>query len=272
MKDLFCNQSALSYDVPRLIAEMLLGIEQVHRIEGRYQQMCNCYDFTYDEWCEAFAEDLKPFKEYKDTTSVTIPISHPQFSADIATLNKGAIGIDLPTWFNIHENNPHIMLIAQDPLRNKEWYEECHDAVVSSPFGLHDATHRNRGNGGKMVCLLVKELMNNGYGVYLTDAGKFFIYDHQTTDKFSASHRQVYRDILRKEMKLVKPALCVCLGRKSNDLLMGLENAKTLSLPHLSGTARHAIIKRFPILNEANATAENIAKEYANEIIKTIIP
>ena len=83
---------------------------------------------------KSFSDDLKPFNGYTDTTSVCIPILNPLFRKDFA--DKGAIGLDLPTWFNVQVDNVRIMLIAQDPLRDAKWYEECHDAIVSSPFGL----------------------------------------------------------------------------------------------------------------------------------------
>lgn len=269
MQDQFCNECGLSYDVPHLVAEWLLGVEHLGIIENRYEQMRNGYDCPYTEWQEAFTEDLKPFNGYSDTTSVTIPLGNTQLGSDIKALHKGAIGVDLPTWFNI-QNNTHIMIVAQDPLRSSKWYGECFDAVISSPFGQQDLGHRQRANGGKMMSLLVERLVNNGYGVYLTDANKFFIHDHKTTDKFSAAHLDVYAEIMRQEIELVKPAVIVCFGRRAEILCkkMGLQNI--LALPHLSGTARGAIVRKFPKLESMGATAENIAKLYANEILVNI--
>lgn len=89
MKDSFCNESNLSTDIPELMANSVLGIEQLMKIQLRYQQMLNCYDHSYDEWQKAFTEDLRPFRAYSDTTAVTIPINHPKFGGTIAALNKG---------------------------------------------------------------------------------------------------------------------------------------------------------------------------------------
>ena len=50
---------------------------------------------------------------------------------------------------------------------------------------------------------------------------------------------------------------------------MGLQE-DILALPHLSGTARGAIVRKFPRLKEIRATAENIADEYAEEIIRNL--
>ena len=104
------------------------------------------------------------------------------------------------------------MLIAQDPLRSNKWYNECHDAVISSPFGLHDAIHRVKGNGGKMVYELVWRLTSAGYGVYLTDAAKYFIYDHKTTNEYTKTRIGLYADILKKEIDAVNPIQCVCVS------------------------------------------------------------
>lgn len=266
MRDQFCNECGLSYDVPHLVAEWLLGVEHLGIIENRYEQMRNGYDYPYTEWQKIFTEDLKPFNGYSDTTSVTIPVGNTKLGTDIKALHKGAIGVDLPTWFNIQDNK-HIMIVAQDPLRSSKWYGECFDAVISSPFGQHGLGHRQRANGGKMMSLLVEQIVSNGYGVYLTDANKFFIHDHRTTDMFSAAHIDVYAEIIRREIEIVKPAVIVCLGRRAEILCkkMGLQNI--LALPHLSGTARGAIVREFPKLESMGATAENIAKLYANEIL-----
>ena len=195
------------------------------------------------------------------------------FKQDFEQLSKGAIGVDLPTWFNIQNNNPRIMLIAQDPLRSNKWYGECKDAVLSSPFGLHDATHRDSPKGGKMVNELIHRLVSAGNAVYLTDARKYFIYDHKTSDKYADTRKQDYLSILKKEIEIVKPKLCVCLGNRASSIMYDIATNNSelqmscITLPHLSGAARGAIVKRYPLLLERKATAANIAEQYANEII-----
>jgi ribosomal protein S7 len=165
------------------------------------------------------------------------------------------------------------MLIAQDPLRSNKWYGECQAAILSSPFGLHDATHRAHAKGGKMVYELINRLVSAGNGVYLTDARKYFVYDHKTSDRYATTQKAVYVDILKKEIKSVKPTLCVCLGNRAGSIMydVATENPELLisciTLPHLSGAARGAIVKRYPLLLERKATTTNIAEQYANEII-----
>ena len=275
MKNLFCNECNLSKQIPNFIAEELLGVENLSLLQERYHQMKDGYNLTYLEWRNIFTDKLKPFRqEWDDTTAVTMPIKHKLFKQDFERIDKGSIGLDLPTWFNIEEDNPRIMLIFQDPLRGK-CYQECKDAVLSSPFGLQDATHRSRKNGGKMANELVRRLTNNGYGVYLTDARKYFIGDHQTSDAYSFVFTKTYTEILAKEISIVKPSLCVCFGNRAhsimNDVTTEYPELPSIKLPHLSGTARGAIKNQFKILDKiGGATADNIAEVYAKEIISHI--
>lgn len=274
MEILFCNECNLSKQIPNFIAEELLGVENLSLLQERYHQMKDGYNLTYLEWRDVFTDKLKPFREeWDDTTAVTIPIKHKLFKQDFERIGKGSIGLDLPTWFNIKKDNPRIMLIFQDPLRGK-CYQECKDAVLSSPFGLQDATHRSRANGGKMANELVRRLTNNGYGVYLTDARKYFIGDHQTSDAYSLVFTKTYTDILGKEISIVKPNLCVCFGDRANCIMNEVSSEypelliTSIKLPHLSGTARGAIKNQFKILDKiGGATADNIAEVYAKEII-----
>lgn len=276
MKNLFCNECNLSKQIPNFIAEELLGVENLSLLQERYHQMKDGYNLTYLEWRNIFTDKLKPFRqEWDDTTAVTMPIKHKLFKQDFERIDKGSIGLDLPTWFNIEEDKPQIMLIFQDPLRGK-CYQECKDAVLSSPFGLQDATHRSRANGGKMANELVKRLTDSGLGVYLTDSHKYFISDHKTSDAYSLVFEETYTKILEKEISIVKPAILVLFGNHAGHILHNvvLENPNLiynyLVLPHLSGTARRAIIGRFPSLKDLGADAQNVAEQYANEILAQI--
>lgn len=101
--------------------------------------------------------------------------------------------------------------------------------------------------------LLAKRLIANGYGIYLTDA-------------FSDSHIGPYAEIMRQEIDLVLPDAIVCLGRRAERMCRKIGLPDILALPHLSGTARGAIVRKFPKLGNIGATAGNIAEEYAREI------
>ena len=294
----FCENKDISHKIHNLIATNLLGEEQLDKIERRYDDMRNNFfsypkDFVTEdkgEW--VFSEDLKPFAPkgrgcYSDTTAVPIPISHPDF-IDLTTRTKeqgrGAIGLDLPTWFYQSPEAPFIMIVTQDPLRNAEWYGDkgnkkkntprcdetylCKDAVVSSPFGLQDAHHRERGTGGKRMWLLVRALLERGYNIYLTDCRKFFVYNHKESDKYTTLEKMnIYRNILLDEIKIIKPKLIVTLGHSANKScqeLLGDDKRLSPYLPHFCGTAGKKITEYFKIARKTSI--EELASMYANKI------
>ena len=192
-KDIACR----IYD---MLANDILGKEQLEKIKLRYDDMYrNFFNYSKEEagrliksgreacvW--EFSKGVEPFtpkgwnRYYEDTITVPIPITHPDFK-DLTTRTekRGAIGLDLPTWFNMKNNDKRIMLVAQDPLRGNTWYSDidkfpkgktgykedyiCIDALVASPFGLHGKSCMVKVGGIKRMevaewhCLL-KNLLN----------------------------------------------------------------------------------------------------------------
>ncbi len=299
----FCENEIISHRIQELIAKNLLGVEQSDKIERRYDDMRNNF-FNYPkdfvtggkkEW--EFSEGLEPFTPkgrvfyYGDTTAVPIPITHTNF-IDLTTRAKGqgrgAIGLDLPTWFYQSAEAPFIMIVTQDPLRNAEWYGDkgnttyhtdkydetflCLDAVVSSPFGLQDAHHREKGNGGKRMWLLVQALLERGYNVYLTDCRKFFVYNHNQSDKYTTAEKMdIYRNILLEEIEIINPKLIVTLGNSANKScreLLGDDKRLSSYMPHFCGTAGHKIKEFFKLSSKTDI--EGLAALYA-DYIETLV-
>lgn len=295
----FCENETISHKIQELIANSLLGVEQLDKIERRYDDMRDNFyrypkDFVTDdkeEW--KFSKGLEPFTPkgrkdyYCDTTAVPIPITHPDF-IDLTSRTKeqgrGAIGLDLPTWFYQSPKAPFIMIVTQDPLRNAEWYGDkgnttyhtkkydeiflCEDAIVSSPFGLQDAHHRETGNGGKRIWRLVQVLLERGYNVYLTDCRKFFVYSHRESDLYTTSEkRNLYRDILKKEIEIINPKLIVTLGCSADEScrsLLGNDSRLSGYIPHFSGTAGGKIKEFFGL--ECKTDIDRLAELYADHI------
>ena len=83
--------------------------------------------------------------------------------------------------------------------------------------------------------------------------------------------QDVYAAVLTQEMELVQPAVVVCLGRSAERMCKRIGFPHVLSLPHLTGTARGAMVKRFPRLDELGATVEHIAEVYAQEIMNCMM-
>lgn len=311
-KTLFLDNEGVLAEVTALVATRLLGEQVKQLIDRRYRDMqCNFYNVTqwfadkhkhedFQTW--KFSEDVVPFAPkgrvgYTDTTSATIPIHHTNFeflstmARNVENKHRGAIGLDLPTWFGA--NMPQrVMIVTQDPLRNPYWYGNkeksdndpnhnpedyvCADAVVSSPFGLHSREHREYG-GGQRMWLLVQELLSKNVGVYLTDCRKFFYYSHEESNGLMKNAkynlRNIYNDILREEIEILKPHLIVPLGKEANKYIRSakLDTPVLYELPHFSGAAGGAIV-RSEILNvERGSKITDIAKSYAEVIYKMIL-
>lgn len=283
----FCENKTIADKIHDIIADNVLGREQLGKIVRRYGDMranFNKYpkDFAKnktEEWI--FSDDLKPFAPigrdcYSDTTAVPIPITHPNFLDLTSRDNKrGAIGLDLPTWFYPTHDAPFIMIVAQDPLRSAEWYGDkkgenfiCSDAVVSSPFGLHDAHHREKGNGVKRMWLLVRVLLERGYNIYLTDCRKFFVYNHHESDLYTTSEKMnLYQNTLKKEIEIINPELIVTLGHSADKgcrSLLGNDRRISGYIPHFCGTAGHKIKEFFGL--ESKTDIDELAKLYADHI------
>ena len=172
----FLDDKEIAGRIYEMLANDILGKEQLEKIKLRYYDMSrNFFKYSKDEAEKSgykdsvweFSPGLEPFKPagwkccYEDTTTVPIPITHPDFiDLTLREVKRGAIGLDLPTWFNLKDNDKRIMIIAQDPLRGNTWYSDvdkfpkgktgskedyiCVDALVSSPFGLHGRGWREK--------------------------------------------------------------------------------------------------------------------------------
>lgn len=290
LADAFLDDTHLTQQLAILVAETLLGSEQRPKIEQRYDDMRRnflCYTVatarTHPEapqW--QFSPGLEPFRPadraeyYQDTTAVPIPITHPDFrDLTLRTEKRGAIGLDLPTGFGLHGYAKRIMLLAQDPLRSNVWYSDtvkperlCCDAVVSSPFGLQDAAWRENKRGGGRMTLLVQQLLEHGYGVYLTDCRKFFVYDHAESAQYTLQKQTLYQQILRQEIALIAPQRIVALGNEAYryaQTLLG-DDPRLMYVPHFSGTATGRAKAFFGLTGYCSI--ESLAECYAREILK----
>lgn len=271
----FLDDKEIAYQIYEMLANDILGKEQLEKIKFRYDDMYrNFFNYSKEEagkliksGTEAcvweFSKGIEPFtpkgwnRYYEDTITVPIPITHPDFK-DLTTRTekRGAIGLDLPTWFNIKNTDKRIMLVAQDPLRDNTWYSDvdnpdvpektgckenyiCIDALVASPFGLHGKSWRDKKNGGGRMALLVEKLIEHGNGVYLTDCRKYFVYDHKESAEYSKKKKNIYKAILQKEIGIVNPQRIVAVGNEAYDYCHELigDDARLLHVPHISGLA-----------------------------------
>ena len=300
----FLDDKEIAYQIYEMLANDILGKEQLEKIKFRYDDMYrNFFNYSKEEagkliksGTEAcvweFSKGVEPFtpkgwnRYYEDTITVPIPITHPDFK-DLTTRTekRGAIGLDLPTWFNLKNTDKRIMLVAQDPLRGNTWYSDvdkfpkgktgckenyiCIDALVASPFGLHGKSWRDKKNGGGRMALLVEKLIEHGNGVYLTDCRKYFVYDHKESAEYSNKKKNISKAILQKEIGIVNPQRIVAVGNEAYDYCHELigDDARLLHVPHISGLAAKKQKIFFELDENKKTTIEELVERYAKYII-----
>lgn len=300
----FLDDKEIACRIYEMLANDILGKEQLEKIKLRYDDMYrNFFNYSKEEagkliksGTEAcvweFSKGVEPFtpkgwnRYYEDTITVLIPITHPDFK-DLTTRTekRGAIGLDLPTWFNMKNTDKRIMLVAQDPLRGNTWYSDvdkfpkgktgckenyiCIDALVASPFGLHGKSWRDKKNGGGRMALLVEKLIEHGNGVYLTDCRKYFVYDHKESAEYSKKKKNIYKAILQKEIGIVNPQRIVAVGNEAYDYCHELigDDARLLHVPHISGLAAKKQKIFFELDENKKTTIEELVERYAKYII-----
>ena len=300
----FLDDKEIACRIYEMLANDILGKEQLEKIKLRYDDMYrNFFNYSKEEagkliksGTEAcvweFSKGVEPFtpkgwnRYYEDTIIVPIPITHPDFK-DLTTRTekRGAIGLDLPTWFNMKNTDKRIMLVAQDPLRGNTWYSDvdkfpkgktgckenyiCIDALVASPFGLHGKSWRDKKNGGGRMALLVEKLIEHGNGVYLTDCRKYFVYDHKESAEYSKKKKNIYKAILQKEIGIVNPQRIVAVGNEAYDYCHELigDDARLLHVPHISGLAAKKQKIFFELDENRKTTIEELVEKYVEYII-----
>lgn len=245
----FLDVTEISKSISHAIAENLLGTKQMPKIILRYADLkANYNSFTYDECTDPsvqsiwkFSSGVTPYQDYDDTSNIPIPITCPSFVNE-----DNVISFDFPVWFNL-KSSKRIMMLTQDPMpRSTEWYGECKDAICSTTFGIHNATWRKKGNGGKRMCKLIQRIIQNDIGVYLTDCKKFYILDKHSNRRVEETKEQLsaYKKVLLSELDIIKPSLVVTFGneaKKQLSQLVDVANFRVLHLPHFSGQAQGRI-------------------------------
>lgn len=294
----FLDDRETASRIYELLANDILGKEQLEKIKLRYYDMHrNFFNYSKDEaeklvksgykvraW--EFSKGIEPFmpkgwnRHYEDTITVPISITHPDFTdLTTRTVKRGAIGLDFPTWFNLKDNDRRIMIIAQDPLRGNKWYSDaffkegnyvCLDALVASPFGLHNKSWRDKKNGGGRMKALVEILIERGYGIYLTDCRKYYVYDASESAKYSKGKKEIYKTILHKEIDIINPKSIIALGNQAYSYCRELigDDEKLQYMPHFSGLATGSQKKFFEIDEKQKVTVEGLAEKYAEYIIR----
>jgi hypothetical protein len=262
-KESFCNRNCeLTDAIPQLLLTHIFRESLKGEIENRYNDMRNNFDLNYEEWQDCFTTKGKPFRGYDGTTAICIPTKETHFP-ELQDFNR--IGLDLPTWSNINTHKPTVMFVAQDPLRS-DWYRECNDIVVSSPFGVQDATHRCSRHG-EVYFSIFSEIVEKGYGIYLTDTKKFYLKGDNSAS-YTKKQTQIYDEILKQEIEIVKPKIIVTFGKQAQRSIIEIDGEdRLLPLIHPSGASRGHIKKRY---KTADCSNKKIAEIYIETILYSL--
>ena len=266
-KESFCNKNCdLAISIPLLLVNQIFGESLSCEINNRYEDMRNNFNLNYAEWQDCFTTKGKPYNKYENdndnTTSICISAKETHFP-ELQEFNR--IGLDLPTWNNVGNINNTIMFVAQDPLRS-EYYNDCHDIIVSSPFGTHDATHR-KSRHGEVYFDIFSKIVEKGYGIYLTDTKKFYIKGNNSAS-YTKKQTQIYEEILKKEIEIVNPKIIVAFGKHAQFSVIKVDGEKRLlHLIHPSGAARGHIKKKYDLDDCSNKI---IAETYIKDILDTL--
>lgn len=265
-----------------MLADNLLGEAQASKIKLRYADMLRNFDcVTFDELEDGnednvwkFSSGVTPYKDFDDTTNIPIPITN---SVIRQIADTAVTSLDLPTWFNLSVSDRRVMLLSQDPMPRSEWYDDCRDAVCSSPFGLHSKSWREKSNGGGRMWGLVQNMISNNIGVYLTDVRKFYFRTADNNRKYIAptdTIKGIYSSLLSKELQIIKPDAIVSFGNQASNTLSELFSCeleiKTINMPHFSGQAQGKIKDYFNISPNCKFTVSEQVEAYTRLILNTI--
>lgn len=188
-------------------------------LEKRYDQMISLVDCSYNNWGKCAQFNVLQTKD----TLLEIPTC--LFGGLQSCQSYHDLGHDLPYWIEVPtpEEKGRIMLVSQDPLRNKQKQKHI---TLSSPFGMHSLDYR----GNRIMTQMVKMLLDNGYSVYLTDFNKLYAKVQNKPVDFSGMRKQ-FIGILMEEIDFWKPTKIIAVGKVSANALKGV-TINTGTIPH----------------------------------------
>ena len=175
------------------------------------------------------------------------------------------LGVDFPTWFdksNNQNNKKKIIILGIDPLRNKAVFDHwkaiyAEDVIIGTPYALHDLKMRD--GRQKNYWTLIETLSEDNF-VYLTDIYKTFFY----TDQSKRTRSYIYYEnkliahhieLVKKEIKLIKPDLIITFGRISFAKLMGKSAPKLVHNIEKTTAVFESEGEKYPVLPMVHLSA-----------------
>lgn len=168
-------------------------------------------------------------------------------------------GIDVPVLWSLNQGkreNENIILLAQDPLRDMDYWdysqkiysqkeEMQHDVIVGTPYALHISEETKHTLVGKkkkakrynvgVYRAIIEQLCEKGYNVYCTDIFKYYMLGipNKNVTEFDVG-------VFINECKRVNPAKIIAMGKKAQYAVaelqiksnMQIKSNRIISVPH----------------------------------------
>ena len=221
----FCNNSSgLRDKIIKIISDYLLPTGNIS-YNGNHNGDC-FYPSNLEEWYshmdEKLNDHLKP-GEHKEGY-IGDCISKDIDRSLLADANTCIVaGLDTPVWIGNPNADTRIMIVSQDPRRNKKEMAEHSPCIsLSSPFGWHDIGWRSNKKTGLLpqICWeIIQDLNIENICFYFTDLYKFRKAntaaadeeDNSTVDK-NKNNKERYLNIIEEEINVFSPTHIVLMG------------------------------------------------------------
>ena len=216
-------------------------------------------DKMYDYWeLNKLNNETKDFKYL----NFKYPDNYIHENQHIPLEGASLKGIDLPAWFGDDFSKKKVMILGIDPLRNKKGFKnECekrnslnsvipleviydsieNEVIIGTPYALHLSEARE---GKCSVYWSFIEVLIENHFVYCTDVFKTYYYNDEKDirsyrdEEFTIKNKN-HRDLLKKEIELIKPDVIIAFGNLVEFFLKDINlTTKVIKLPHPSGANR----------------------------------
>jgi len=139
-------------------------------------------------------------------------------------LSNRVCGYDLPCSFSGKDwNGRYLLFCFQDPLRTKEAKMGIAGVLAGIPFGLASNRMRLKRMGYGVVWATVLAAIEAGFGVWVTDARKFWVDPNNPLPPEDESElTKIQQETLADEIRLLKPEKVFSFGDHANNALRDL--------------------------------------------------
>jgi hypothetical protein len=178
--------------------------------------------------------------------------------------NAYIIGIDLPVILTPENGSGKtVFIVAEDPLRGEQFRNDP-KVILSTPFGIH----RER---IKVYWLILDNLLQKGYSVYLTDIHKLWLKDKDHGKiKLQGALLDNFKRCLKKEIDYFNPELIITYGNPAKDSIEGMQlSTQVSSFLHPSPSA-NASWKKIFVNTALRCTADN-KSAHINSLVNKLL-